>query len=88
MKDSRSWSHISARATDGSYLRNFLPVRPKTALGIRKRRRKWQLQSVLRYMQMQQKLLLEFTSNTFSKKHFLEIITSNFCLILLYDHTI
>ena len=46
------------------------------------------MQSVLRYMQMQQKLLLEFTSNTFSKKHFLEIITSNFCLILLYDYTI
>ena len=38
MKDFRL--HMSARATDGTYLKKLSPVRPKTALEIRKRKKR------------------------------------------------
>ena len=39
MKGSKFWSHQSARTTDGTYLKKRLSVRPKIALGIRKRKK-------------------------------------------------
>ena len=38
MKDSQSWSHMSRTTTD-NLLKNLLPVRPKAALGIRRKKR-------------------------------------------------
>ena len=40
MKDSQSWSHMSARATDGNYLKYFLPVRPEKAMRRKRKREK------------------------------------------------
>ena len=40
LKDSRSWPHMSIRTTDGTYLKKILSVRPKTALGVRKRKKR------------------------------------------------
>ena len=35
-----SWSHMSTRVTDGTYLKILLLIHPKTALGIRKRKKR------------------------------------------------
>ena len=39
IKDFWSWSHMSAGTTDGNYLKIIWPVRPKTAMSKKRRRR-------------------------------------------------
>ena len=53
MKDYRSRSDMSTRTNGGTYLKNTFVSPSETAVRIKKRKKEWQLQSVLRYTQTQ-----------------------------------